>query len=214
MFDLIIFDLDGTIFDTQELILKSFEYTLKTRLNIEVERAEILKLFGQPLRKQMSYFHPDLADSLTEAYRQYYRTHSAAMTKTFPEVREVFNQLVLKKIFIGIVTNKGHKGAERDLKSLGLFSQIEFLIASDDVTDAKPHPEGILTGLNKLQIEPEKTLMVGDSPPDIIAAYRAKVKSALVGWSIFTEESFQGISPDYHLDKMTDLLRIVQDNVA
>lgn len=214
MFDLIIFDLDGTILDTEELILRSFEYTLKTRLNMEVDRRELLKIFGEPLQKQLEYFEPELADSLSKTYREYYAKHSAAMTKTFPYVTEVLNQLVSKKIFIGVVTNKKHGPAEKGLKDLGLFSKIDFLIASDDVTQSKPHPEGILTGLSKLNIEPHKTLMVGDSPLDIEAANRAHVKSALVGWSIFDDQRFTESPPDFRLDKMTDILKILQDNVA
>ncbi len=213
MFRYILFDLDGTALDTHEAIFQTFEHTLKKRLNVNVSRTELMKIFGEPLRKQMAYFSPELADSLCDTYRNFYAQCSAKLTVPFPGVREILDQLKELKIPVGIVTNKARIPAQRALEDLKLMSKIDFLIGYDQVTYPKPHPEALLTGMKLMHADPAKTLIIGDSPLDIEAGYRAGIKTALVSWSIFASDRFT-LPPHYILDQMIDLIELVDGNVA
>ncbi|AZR72717.1 hypothetical protein BBF96_04515 [Anoxybacter fermentans] len=214
MFRYLLFDLDGTILDTNEIIFRSFEYTLKVHLDYDIQRQEILKIFGEPLFKQMTYFNPKLAKAMCQTYREYYAKHSKELTRVFPGVKKVLAHLKLHNIPMGIVTNKSRKFAEMALHDFQLHPFFDFLIGGDEVKNAKPDPEAIIKGMKLLKANPKETLMIGDSPLDLDAAKRAGIKSALVGWNIFPKERFIGNPPDFYLVQMTDLLQILNLDAA
>lgn len=214
MFRYLLFDLDGTILDTNEIILRTFEYTLKEGLNYEVKRSELLKIFGEPLQKQMTCFCPERADELCKMYRDYYALHHTEWTRAFPGVQETLAMLKKEHIPMGVVTNKYRTPTEIALKEYGLMPYIDHIISGDEVQNTKPHPEPLLRGMELMHAIPETTLMIGDSPLDLEAAQRAGIQSALVGWNIFPEERFAVIKPGFHLKHMSDLLKILELEVA
>lgn len=214
MIKYLLFDLDGTILDTNEIIIKAFEHTLKFHLDYDLKRDEIIKVFGEPLIKQMKYFHPDLADEMCKTYRKYYCQHSLELTHPFPQVKEALEKLKLLNIPMGVITNKHRQIAIESLKECELWPYFQFVIGGDELENSKPHPEPVLKGMEYLNAHPEETLMIGDSPLDLEAAHRAGIKAALVDWNIFPNERFAKIQPDYYLSTMTDLFQILQINVA
>lgn len=214
MFRHVIFDLDGTILDTNETIFLTFEHVLQQHLDYAVKRSELMKIYGQPLMKQMSYFSPGLADLLCDAYRKYYVEKDSIWTKAFPGVTDTLAELQRHGIMMGVVTNKSHEPAERALHKFGLWPYLNYLIAGDDVANFKPHPEALLKACDLMQVTPAETIMVGDSPVDLEAAHNSGIQSALVPWSIFPPERFDSFPPDYRLHQLNDLLTILQLDVA
>lgn len=214
MIKYLLFDLDGTILDTNEIIMQAFEHTLKFHLDYDLPRDEIIKIFGEPLIKQMQYFHPELADDMCKTYRAYYDQHSLKLTQPFQQVKEVVKQLKLLNIPMGIITNKYRQPAIKALKEFELWPYFQFIIGGDELENSKPHPEPVLKGMEYLNATPAETLMIGDSPLDLEAARHAGIKAALVDWNIFPSERFAQIQPDYRLSTMTDLFQILQIDVA
>lgn len=214
MFRYLLFDLDGTILDTNELILTSFEHTLQQCLNYDVQRSELMKIFGEPLRKQMAYFCPERVDELCQAYRDFYAEHASKLTKTFPGVKETLAQLQREQIPMGVVTNKYRAPTEIALQEFGLMPHIDYIVSGDEVKNAKPHPEAILRAMELMNARPENILMVGDSPLDLEAAHRAGIQAALVRWNIFPPERFAEIKPDFCLEHMSDLIQLFELDVA
>ncbi|MCK4260881.1 MAG: HAD-IA family hydrolase [Halanaerobiales bacterium] len=214
MFNYFLFDLDGTILDTNETIFRSFEYTLKFHLNYTLKLEELMKVFGEPLLKQMTHFNKELAEPMCNTYRNYYATHALEFTKTFSGVEETLNILKTKNIQIGIITNKTRIPAVQALKAFNLFQYFDLIIGGDEVKNTKPHPEALLKGMELMKANPKETLMIGDSPLDMEAALRARIKKALVGWNIFPDERFDLTPPDFYLNQMNDLLKILETNVA
>ena len=85
---------------------------------------------------------------------------------------------------------------------------MQVVVTLDDVTKAKPDPEGIKLAMRKLDADPDSTLMVGDSQYDIQAAQNAGIRAAGVAWSIKGKEFLNRFEPDYMLDDIRDLLEL------
>lgn len=214
MFRYLLFDLDGTILNTNEIIFRSFEHVLKVQLDYDLQRSELMKIFGEPLFKQMSYFSPGLADLLCEQYRIYYAGHGAEWTRHFPGVIDALARLHQHQIRMGVVTNKYHQPAETALTDYGLRSYFDYLVCGDEVHNHKPHPESLLMAMELMKASPAETLMIGDSPLDIEAAHHAGIKAALVGWTLFPDERFAQYQPDYRLGDLSELYPLVRLDVA
>lgn len=214
MFRYLLFDLDGTILDTNEIILTSFEHTLKQCLNYDVQRSELMKIFGEPLAKQMTYFCPERVDELCQAYRKFYAEHASKLTRTFPGVKDTLAKLHEGQIPMGVVTNKYRAPTEIALREFGLLPYIDYIVSGDEVKNAKPHPEALWRAMELMNAQPENTLMVGDSPLDLEAAHRAGIQAALVRWNIIPPERFVQIEPDLYLEHMGDLFTLLKLDVA
>ena len=210
MFKFLLFDLDGTLVDTNEIIIRSFEHTLKNHLDYEVERKEIMEIFGEPLFDQMAHFSADKAEFLCKAYRDFYSNKHLELTRPFPGIKEVLSQLKDQGVTMAVVTNKSRKFAELGLKDFELWPYFEYLVASDDVVQGKPDPEGLFKAMEAIGASPEETLFLGDSPHDLEAAKNAGIKSGLVSWHIFPENRFEEIQPDYHIHDINDLMELIK----
>jgi len=210
MIDTILFDFDGTLIDTNELIITTFLHVLEGNTAEPVTRELIVPNMGKPLREQLQLFsgREDVAD-LVLAYREYnLRMHDELIQK-FPYVDGVLVQLHEKGIRMGIVTNKMRLTTDKGLKFFGYDKYMDEVVTAEDVEQGKPDPAGVKLAVAHMQADPAKTLMVGDSQYDIQAGQRAGVKTAGVSWSLKGEEYLLRFEPDYMLRDMRDLPTIV-----
>ncbi|WP_284141102.1 MULTISPECIES: pyrophosphatase PpaX [unclassified Virgibacillus] len=205
----ILFDLDGTLIDTNELIIASFIHTFK-QYGREYTRAELKEFNGPPLKDTFASIDPNKVEEMVETYRAHNFLHHDAYVKPFPHVIETLIELKNKQIQIGIVSTKMQKGVLKGLQVCGLEKMFDAIVTLDDVTNAKPNPEPVLKGMELLAGQPESTLMVGDNYHDIEAGHRAGVQTAGVSWSHKGKEFLQSYHPTYMLEDMRDLLRIIE----
>jgi pyrophosphatase PpaX len=205
----VLFDLDGTIIDTNELIIQSFLHALKGVVPESFGREHIIPSMGQPLTMQLQQFsgQNDVA-RLTEAYREYNHIRHDEMVSLFPGVAEVIPQLRSAGIRLGIVTTKMRATTIRALELLGLYESMETIVALDDVEHAKPHPEPVAKAIQALGSDPSETLMVGDSTVDIEAAIAAGAVPVGVAWSLKGEEKLFEAGAAHMLREMNELLAL------
>ncbi|WP_058301026.1 pyrophosphatase PpaX [Gorillibacterium timonense] len=210
MIDTILFDFDGTIVDTNELIITTFLHVLEGKTAEPLTREKILPYMGLPLGEQLQLFsgQEDVRD-LVLAYREYNLKRHDELVRKFPNVDEVLKKLHENGIRMGIVTNKVRLTTEKGLRLFGYDAYMDEVVTAEDVEVGKPDPAGVLVAVSLLQADPKKTLMVGDSHFDLLAGQRAGVLSAGVAWSLKGEEFLQTYHPDYMLHDMWDLLEIV-----
>ncbi|WP_409343930.1 pyrophosphatase PpaX [Paenibacillus sp. MBLB4367] len=209
MIKTILFDLDGTIVNTNELIIASFLHALEGQTPQPVGREHIVPNMGRPLVEQMRYFSGrEQVDDLVNVYREYNVRRHDELVEEFPYVREVLAGLHASGIRMGVVTSKIRLTTEMGLKLLGLNEYLDTIVTVEDVAEPKPSPEGILRAMGELGAERTSTLMVGDSQYDILAAQNAGVKAAGVAWTLKGEAFLQGYKPDYMLHDMRELLAI------
>lgn len=210
MIKTILFDLDGTLINTNELIIASFQHTLEHYAPGKYSREDIINFIGEPLDFSLQKVNPERVEEMVAYYREHnLRVHDELVTP-YPYIKETLQALKKAGIVCGIVTTKLSTTAERGLKFIGIREYFDVLIGYDHVTNAKPDPEPIKKAMAALSAEQETTLMVGDSPHDIQAGKNAGVKTAGVAWSIKGPERLKQENPDLMLEKMTDLLYLLE----
>lgn len=210
MIETVLFDLDGTIIDTNELIISSFMHVFENRESGPLTREQIIPHMGTTLEHQLRAFsgEEDVAD-FVKTYRSFNSVHHDEMVRPFPHVNEVVERLYGQGLRLGIVTTKIRPSTMMTLEKFGLEPYMSAIVTVNDVQNPKPHPEPVLTAIEKIGCDPRTTLMIGDSPVDIQAAKAAGVKAAAVAWSLKGEEKLREYGPDYILEDMRDLYDIV-----
>ncbi|MFP4974908.1 pyrophosphatase PpaX [Paenibacillus sp. CN-4] len=210
MINCILFDLDGTIVDTNELIISSFTYALQQHALPVLTREEMIPHMGTTLQHQMRVFSGlEDVSGLELSYRAFNVEHHDALVRSFPRVNETLDKLREQGIRMGVVTTKIRPTTIKALERFDLLQYMEVIVTVNDVEHPKPHPEPVQTAIRQLQADPARTLMVGDSAVDIQSAQAAGVKSAAVAWSLKGEAVLRAYHPDYVIHDMTDLLGIV-----
>ncbi|QTH42115.1 pyrophosphatase PpaX [Cohnella sp. LGH] len=205
----VLFDLDGTIIDTNELIIQSFMHALIGHVPASFGREHIIPSMGEPLSVQMKHFtgREDVA-TLVGAYRDYNLLKHDEMVSLFPGVKETIEQLHRQGIRLGVVTTKMRETTLRALKLLEIYSYMDTIVTLDDVDNAKPHPEPVAKAVAALGAEASKTLMVGDSSVDIVSALRAGAVPVGVAWSLKGEELLRSSGASYIIKEMDELLTL------
>lgn len=206
----ILFDLDGTLIDSNELIFKSFEYTFEQVLQQRIPREIIARTFGKPLVEVMPEFSADKTDLLLQVFAEYNQQHHDAEVQIFPHVGETMAALKQLGLKIAVVTSKKRFSAERGLTNFGLEQYVDEVITPESTVMHKPHPEPALRAMELLSLHPEQTIMVGDSSYDILCGRRAGCRTALVSYSVVDMAELMTYQPDYILHTLQDLLPIVQ----
>ncbi|MBP2078936.1 pyrophosphatase PpaX [Oceanobacillus polygoni] len=204
----ILFDLDGTLIDTNGLINASFLHTFE-QYNLTFTPEEILEFNGPPLIETFRSIDPINADNMIVTYRKHNLAEHDNYVTAFPYVLETMEQLQKQNIQLGVVSTKMSKGVHMGLKLTGLDRFFETVITFDDVINPKPHPEPVLKAMEALGANASTTLMVGDNHHDIEAGKSAGVMTAGVAWSAKGKERLLTYEPTYMLEEMTDLLKIV-----
>ena len=202
-----LFDLDGTLLDSIDLILTTFHHTSRVHLGREFPDSHWLAGLGTPLRDQLGRVarsKEELA-AMLDTYVAYNLTHHDDKAKPYPGVVEAVRRLHRMGAALGLVTSKLRAGTERGLRLLGLEEEFAVRVCADDVVNGKPHPEPVLMALQAFGASPKETLFIGDSPHDIEAGKRAGVTTVAVAWGPFPRETLGAEEPDYWLEEPADI---------
>jgi pyrophosphatase PpaX len=208
----VLFDLDGTLADTVELILESFRHTMEEHLDEVPPDHRFLEGIGKPLPVQLRDFADGDAQwhAMRETYVAFQSSRHDDVVRPFPGARSMVEELRTRGVRVGIVTSKGHRIARRTLDVCELHDLMEIVVCGDEVKHGKPHPEPVFKAMDALEIrdEPKRVLFVGDSLHDLRAGRSAGVKTAAVGWGPLDGRVLRAETPDFFLERMEDLLRI------
>ncbi len=200
----ILFDFDGTLINTNDLIFKSYDVAFQEVFNRKIEMEEILTLYGKPLYPSMMKYGEE-GKRLYEIYREYNITHHDELVKTFPGVFEGVNKLAGNGYKLGIVTSKRLYLVKRGLDILGLSDIFEIIVTPDDTKETKPHPEPILLGCEKLGVMPEDAIYVGDSIFDMQAGQSAGTELCAVKYSVTPKAELLKYNPLFFVDTIDEL---------
>ncbi|MEG0259069.1 MAG: pyrophosphatase PpaX [Lysinibacillus sp.] len=207
----LLFDFDGTLLNTNELIIQTFMHVLEEKFPGQYSSKDCLKFIGPSLKQTFTEITPGEAEAMIAKYRAWNEVHHDELVTQYPEVVSTLEQLKEMGILLAIVSTKRNDMIERGLRLLGVAHLFDVKIGTDDVEHVKPHPEPVLLALSKLGVEKEAAIMIGDNSHDIEAGKNAGTRSAGVGWSIKGEQYLMQFKPDYMLQHMTDLLELVKE---
>jgi pyrophosphatase PpaX len=195
-----LFDFDGTLVDTTEMIYLGMRHAASTVLGRDdIPRETLLANVGQPLPRQMELIDAEKAELLLEAYRHHHEENHDALIQEFPQVAVTLSRLRSAGIKVAVVTSKRRASVEMALKNFpDLRNVVDRFVTMEDANEHKPHPEPLWRGLELLGgIPKEEAAYVGDSPFDVEAAKAAGVTSVAVSWGAFSEDRLRGAEPDH-----------------
>jgi len=206
----VLFDLDGTLIDSGEIILSSFRHATKTVLAQEIPD-EILAaaVGGSNIYEQMRAFDEERADELVRVYREHNEPlHDDLIA--FEGIERVLDRLKEEGRKLGIVTAKRRKTVDLAFAILPLERYFDAVVTADQTEHHKPHPEPVLTALERLGSKPEEAAFVGDSPFDMGAGKAAGVFTVAVSWGkIHSVERLRETGADAVVNAPEELLDVL-----
>jgi pyrophosphatase PpaX len=224
----ILFDLDGTLLDSTDLILQCFRHSWETVCGFYHSREALIQTFGTPLRAAMCRLlsaaasskidneyscadatkSEDLIDQLLVSYRAFNTANHDKLARPFEGTGEVLKELRRRGYLIGVVTSKTRELALRGLRLCSLEGLIDSAVFLEDTERHKPNPEPILAALKNLSRPSNTAAYVGDSPHDIAAARAAGVLSVAALWGPASRTELERESPDLVAESIGDLLEV------
>ncbi len=204
-FDGIIFDIDGTILQSNKLIFATFNYVTEKYLGKTTTPEEIIALFGPTEGVIIKQLFEDNFDNVMTEYYQFYSDNHNKMTKVFDGIVELIDELKERKTFLSIYTGKGKGSTEITLDKLGIRNKFDMIVTGDDIVGHKPSPEGVDVFVNKYNLNRDRVLMIGDAPPDVKAAKATGIKIASVLWDSYAKEEVLKMNSDYYFNTVEEL---------
>ena len=209
----ILFDFDGTLVNTNDVILASWQHTYRHYLGHEMPVDHITSCFGEPLLLTMEREFPGVdPQESADVYRQFQLENADKLVTIFPGIKELLADLKAAGYVLGIVTSRTRESALRYMDMFAITSYFSDLVSCDDTTVHKPNPEPILLAMSKLGASAEESIMIGDSPFDIKCANNAGVDSVMVNWRITCDETsvIDDAKVDYWLHQPSDLVELLK----
>lgn len=212
----ILFDLDGTLLDSIQLILESARYAF-AKLGRECPPdSEWLTGVGIPLAAAFNRYARDPADcaALIAAYREYQIPNHDRLIRGYGSVREVVERLHRRGHDLGVATSKSEWLAMRGLARIGIARFMDTVVGCDVSTRHKPDPEPVHIALKRLACEPRDAIFVGDSVHDILAGNAAGVRTVAVLWGAFSRRDLEPGQPTAWLADISELEPLVESWAA
>lgn len=211
MIDTILFDYDGTLMDTNEVVLQSWQHTFRTLKGKEEDPGVIRKTFGEPLVMTLAKLFPETpVEKSLDIYRSFQREVFADFVEVFPGMLELLQTLKDKGYRLGLVTSRTKDTTWSGLEHYGMDKYFDAVITAGDTDKHKPDPEPILITLDRMGAVPSQAIMVGDTMFDLLCAKNAGVKSVMVDWSVTMTEDEKS-QADYTIGTATELMDILEE---
>ena len=201
----IIFDLDGTLIDSVTDLANSVNYTLAEIGLPGHTRDEIKGFVGDGVQKlikrSLGQTHMDRFDEAFALFMNHYDQHCTDNTVLYPGVAETLSELA-ETYSLAVLTNKSVKFSVKILTALGAFTYFKEVLGGDSLPTKKPDPAGILYLVEKWNLKPDQTIMVGDHATDIETGNRAGCKTIFINGGI---GETRGLEPDLIIDNFSEL---------
>ena len=184
-YKVLLFDLDGTLCDTDEMLIQSFFALYKKYRPTKIRtREELIYFSGPPIKKTLMDEFPDVPfEEIYKAWQEVSREQYVPYVKAFNHEIETLKKLREAGYLLGVVTNKGAPLTKYSLEVAHIDDLFDVVISADDVNAPKPSPAGIFKALERLGIEDKsEVLYIGDNDIDYDTATNAGVDAMLVTW--------------------------------
>jgi len=206
----VLFDLDGTLIDSIELILTSARYAFRKHNREAPSDAEWLTGVGIPLRTMFGRYSSDVGEreSLIAAYREYQMPNHDRLVRAYDGVVDSIKDLRSRGHEIGVVTSKSEALALRGLACVGLARYMDTIVGCDSCTRHKPDPEPVRLALHRLASDPGDAVFIGDSVHDVIAGNAAGVTTMGALWGPFQRSDLEPGNPSHYVATISDVVSL------
>lgn len=194
----IVFDMDGTLTQTNQLIYDSFNYIAQLYTGRTYSIPEITAMFGPPEEEALlSIVRPDQIDAVMKDYLSFYQTHHHHIARMYPGMENILSSIKEHGTRIALFTGKGMPTATITLREFRIEKYFDYVVTGNDVVKRKPSSEGLIKIMQHFALQPDEVLMVGDSDVDVKAAHEAGVKIAAVLWDSYAKEKVLKMKTDF-----------------
>jgi len=213
MINTVIFDLDGTLLDTNELVADSWRFTVRTLAGREVTDEEVRGTFGEILLDSMLRLLPGVEpDKALDTFRTYQRDIFLERISLYDGAKETLAAIHLAGIKNAVLTSRLRTSTERALNHFGIADLFDAVLTASDTEVFKPDPAPVYLLLDMLGSRAEEAMIVGDTVHDIEAGLASGLFTVLVDWSqaLPPEKRQAAPAPDAVIEKMQDLLKLLR----
>jgi pyrophosphatase PpaX len=208
----VLWDLDGTIQDSESLAKEGTRYGFKQVLGREPTEDEFAQLVGRPVPViYKEWFDDDLAKQILDTGTCFYQER-AELIPSYLGIPQLLDDLKRSGYRMGVVSSKRRFHVMSELKSKTLDSLFDVIVAQEDTLLHKPHPDPLVLAASLLKSSPENCVYIGDQPSDIRAADAAQMKSIAALWGDGKLERLQPVCPTMLAHTPMDILTLVSGN--
>ncbi|MDD5102241.1 MAG: HAD-IA family hydrolase [Endomicrobiaceae bacterium] len=209
---LVIFDLDGTLVDSQQDLTSAVNFTRKYYGLEPLEVATVASYLGSGIPALVKSVLPNVDEkdipNATVMFKDFYSKHLIDTTKTYSGVSEMLSSL--KDVRKAILSNKSEKFSKDIIEKLGLKDFFDSIYGGDSFDEKKPSPRPIYEIMESLSVKKENTIMVGDGANDIIAGKTADIKTIAVLYGYSPKEKVEKLQPDFIAATPKDVVNIIR----
>ena len=218
-FDLVMFDLDGTLIETAPEICDALNDTLRAIGLAEVKQVQVDHWIGQgtrelliqalALREQVEVAVVRASDTLAPIaaeFDRHYQRRCGSRSRLYPQVRETLQALRARGVWLAVVTNKEARYTRAVLDAHGLLGLLDHVVSGDTLATRKPDPAGIASCLLKFAVPRQRALFVGDSSIDVATARNAGVAVWALPYGYNMGQSIAACGPDRVIADCSELL--------
>ena len=211
----LIFDLDGTLIDSSEGVVESVNYALEQFSLPHQPPERIKKFIGCPLSMMFADFTDHPYDELLGHFRKRAETAVVQSARPLPGVDNTLKLLHQDGYTMGIATTKIRSQLDAVIKRLGWSDFFRAVSGGDEVANVKPAPDIFLLTLERMKINSERSIVIGDTSNDVLGARSAGLKVIAVPSDCGDPEQLKQSAPDYYLkqfDQLPGLLKVISNN--
>ena len=201
-----IFDMDGTLTQTNQLIFESFNHIAEKYINKRLTPKEIVALFGPPEEEAVENMigSQHIAVAMDEYYHFYQDRHNE-LASMYPGIKELLEFVKSQGVLVALFTGKGRRTTEITLRQFGIEQYFDMVVTGDDVDNFKPSGDGIRKIMQRYSLQPDEVLMIGDAVADITAARECEVPIASVVWDSYGKEMVMNAKADFLFHSVVEL---------
>ena len=204
----VLLDVDGTILDTKEFIFLAFEHAFASQGLTHLSRKDLDAVMGRPLEECYQILAPEVDYVLLcDAHREF-QVKNMLLVQPFPNTLSTL--LTLKEMGMKLATISTRKiQALQSLDAANITNLFDTIITGHDVTNFKPHPEGIHLALERLGVSAKEAVMVGDSDADVLAGKNAGTTTIGATYGLSAPDILKKADPDYLIHDIGEVLSIL-----
>ena len=210
---LVVLDFDGTIGDTQTLIINTMQKTIAELHLPSRTREQCAAMIGLPLKQTFTDLidmTDEMGDRCANTYRRIFdENNEPGMVPVFPHVLDTMRRLHADGRMLTIASSRSTPSLMGFVKSMQLETMVSLVMSCDDIVNAKPHPEMVLKTLKRTGCLPDETVVVGDTKYDILMGRRAGCRTVGVGYGNGSKQELEEAGADHIIDDFAQLLELV-----
>ncbi len=207
----LLFDLDGTLIDTVDAIVASMNAALAEFGVQPLAKEELRPMIGMPVARQMDQLRGmrgPVVDRITDRYYEFFMERVEKGLPLFPGVKETLPRLQRP---ISTMTTRRLQGARRMLEVMGIAPYFQAVVGGDEVSRPKPYPDLPLYSAKALGLPPERCVVVGDSPVDILAGRAARMWTVAALYGYGNPSAIREAKPHAEIRSFADLPAALED---